>query len=70
MPAMSSASVAVTSPSRSRTAAYARAERERNIAVTSDMSGITEQVASASRQSSTNRIIIVPSSVSVTARAP
>ena len=36
MPAMSSASVAVTSPSRSRTDEYARAERERKSALADD----------------------------------
>ena len=65
MPAMSSASVAVTSPSRSRTAAYARAERERKSAVATLISGITAQVASARRQSRTKRRTAVPTSVSV-----
>ena len=48
---MSSASVAVTAPSVSRTARYARPERFRNHAVASAISGITVSVASASRQS-------------------
>ena len=65
MPAMSSASVAVTRPSRSRTAAYARAERLRKTAVATLISGMTAQVASASRQSRTKRMIAVPISVSV-----
>ena len=54
---MSSASVAVTRPRRSRTAAYARAERERKSAVATPISGITAHVASARRQSRTNRMI-------------
>ena len=62
MPAMSSASVAVTSPSRSRTSAYARAERERKSAVARLMNGITASVASASRQSRTSRSTAVPPS--------
>ena len=65
IPAMSSASVAVTSPSRSRTARYARDERRRKIVVPKLISGMTVSVASASRQSSTNKRIAVPSSVSV-----
>ena len=65
MPAMSSASVAVTRPSRSRTAAYARAERVRKSAVATPISGITAHVASASRQSRMKSRIAVPMSVSV-----
>ena len=65
MPAMSSASVAVTRPSRSRTAAYARAERLRKITVATLMNGITTSVASASRQSRMKSRIAVPTSVSV-----
>ena len=65
IPAMSSASVAVTSPRRSRTAAYARDERVRKITVAMLISGMTAQVASASRQSSTKRMIAVPASISV-----
>ena len=61
---MSSASVAVSSPSRSRTAAYARAERLRKTAVARLISGMTAQVASASRQSRMKRMIAVPISVS------
>ena len=65
MPAMSSASVAVTSPSRSRTFAYARAECLRKTMVATLMSGMTAHVASASRQSRTNSSTAVPTSVSV-----
>ena len=65
MPAMSSASVAVTSPSRSRTDEYARAERERKSALATTMNGITISVASASRRSSTIRRNAVPLSSSV-----
>ena len=65
IPAMSSASVAVTSPSRSRTARYARVERVRKSAVATLMIGITARVASASRQSRTNSRIAVPMSRSV-----
>src|SRR5581483_6554758 len=64
MPAMSSASVAVTRPSRSRTCAYARAERLRNTAVATLISGMTAHVARASRQSRTKRMMAVPTSVS------
>ena len=65
MPAMSSASVAVTAPSVSRTravrAARALAEdRGRDV-----IAGITMSVASASRQSRKKRITAVPTSVSV-----
>ena len=51
MPAMSSASVAVTSPRRSRTCVYARAERTRKTRVATISAGITVTVASASFQS-------------------
>ena len=51
MPAMSSASVAVTSPSRSRTARYARDDLIRKSAVAIAIAGMTLSVASASRQS-------------------
>ena len=64
IPAMSSASVAVTRPSRSRTCPYAREERLRNQRVASG-AGITVMVASASRQSSGKRMTAVPTSVSV-----
>ncbi len=63
MPAMSSASVAVTRPSRSRTWVYARAERVRKIRVAITSSGITVTVASASFQSRKKRMIAVPISV-------
>ena len=65
IPAMSSASVAVTSPSRSRTCEYARPERERKSMVATLMNGITASVASARRQSRTRRITAVPHSKSV-----
>ena len=65
MPAMSSASVAVTAPSVSRTRRYARPERLRNHAVASAIGGITVSVASASRQSRKKRMTAVPTSVSV-----
>jgi hypothetical protein len=65
MPAMSSASVAVTSPSRSRTARYARDEISRKTAVAAAISGKTVSVASASLQSSQNRITAVPPRMSV-----
>ena len=65
MPAMSSASVAVTRPRRSRTARYARVERLRNIAVPTLISGTTESVASPSRQSRMKRITAVPTRVRV-----
>ena len=62
---MSSASVAVTAPSVSRTLRYARPERLRKSAVATVIAGITTSVASASRQSRKKRMIVVPSSVSV-----
>ncbi len=60
MPAMSSASVAVTAPSVSRTARYARAERLRKIAVAEREDGMTVSVASASRQSRKKRTTAGP----------
>ena len=65
MPEMSSASVAVTSPSRSRTRRYARFERTRNQAVAAAMSGRTRSVASASRQSRRKSTTAVPTRRSV-----
>ncbi len=65
MPAMSSASVAVTAPSVSRTARYARPDRLRNQAVASAITGMTISAASASRQSRKNRTTAVPTSISV-----
>ncbi len=65
MPAMSSASVAVTVASFTRTALYARVARMRKIAVATNMNGRTTSVASASRQSRMKRITAVPKSVSV-----
>ena len=65
MPAMSSASVAVTRPRRSRTLPYARAEYFRKKNVATLIAGITDSVASASRQSRTKRRTAVPISVSV-----
>jgi hypothetical protein len=62
---MSSASVAVTVPSRSRTRRYAREERRRKIAVARLMSGKTASVASARRQSRKKRITADPKRVSV-----
>jgi hypothetical protein len=62
---MSSASVAVTRPSRSRTARYAREERARKRAVAIAISGITVNVARASRQSRRKRMIAVPNRKSV-----
>ena len=62
---MSSASVAVTAPSVSRTARYARPDRLRNHAVANAIAGITVSVASASRQSRKKRTTAVPTSVSV-----
>ena len=62
---MSSASVAVTRPSVSRTDRYARPERLRNHAVASVISGITVIDASASRQSRKKSSTAVPTSVSV-----
>jgi len=65
MPAMSSASVAVTRPSRSRTAAYARARNAHGkIRGRGDhQRGSRRRFASASRQSSTKRMIAVPMSM-------
>ena len=65
MPAMSSARVAVTAPSVSRTRRYARPDFLRKNAVASAIAGMTVSVASASRQSRKNRITAVPTSVSV-----
>jgi hypothetical protein len=64
IPEMSSASVAVTTPSRSRTLRYARFERPRNQAVARAITGSTRSVARASRQSSRNRTIAVPARTS------
>src|SRR5712691_1169647 len=65
IPAMSSASVAVTSPSRSRTCRYASAECLRKSAVAITSSGRIVIEASASRQSRKKRITAVPKSVNV-----
>jgi hypothetical protein len=64
IPEMSSASVAVTRPRRSRTCPYAREDRERNQRVASASGGMTVTVASARRQSRKKRITVVPTSVS------
>jgi hypothetical protein len=62
---MSSASVAVTIPRRSRTRRYARVDRRRKIVVATAISGKTASVARASRQSSTMRITAEPIRTSV-----
>ena len=65
MPAMSSASVAVTAPSVSRTPRYERDDFRRKIEVARMSSGITVKIPSASCHERTNRITAVPTSVSV-----
>jgi hypothetical protein len=62
---MSSARVAVTAPSVSRTRRYDRAERLRKIAVATVSAGMIVSTASASRQSRKKRITADPTSVSV-----
>ncbi len=65
MPAMSSARVAVTAPSVSRTLRYARPDRLRNQAVENAITGMMIRAASASRQLRKNSTTAVPTSSNV-----